>query len=321
MDSAMFDVRRVQDVIFSHGSWHEWQIKARGDYDEFLAWAKSTRGVSKKGEREGYRDINGNNFSFRSAKTRLHNLVIELEALSVLEQSWEMEHPINTIMGYYSPKRIRIQYSATNALALYKSAVEQGTFEKMQESCALFMRKRGRDWEVATSSDYPASDIEDEEDGPKGFKANLKQRQFINRSQIPAVEAQGAKAEVDAAPDRKRRRTDAVLSFNQDTYIRTEANVDVLRRAASHLDAETLDDDFVAAPTSGPSILRTTPLRVDARPKRGHKRRGLKRNDGCLRAWYRWDRRAHMEMKGLYRRGPWAAAHGSMHVDTSGHAF
>jgi hypothetical protein len=265
MDSAMFDVRRVQDVIFSHGSWHEWQIKARGDYDEFLAWAKSTRGVSKKGEREGYRDINGNNFSFRSAKTRLHNLVIELEALSVLEQSWEMEHPINTIMGYYSPKRIRIQYSATNALALYKSAVEQGTFEKMQESCALFMRKRGRDWEVATSSDYPASDIEDEEDGPKGFKANLKQRQFIN-------EAQGAKAEVDAAPDRKRRRTDAVLSFNQDTYIRTEANVDVLRRAASHLDAETLDDDFVAAPTSGPSILRTTPLRVDARPKRGHKR-------------------------------------------------
>jgi hypothetical protein len=36
MDSAMFDVRRVQDVIFSHGSWHEWQIKARGDYDEFL---------------------------------------------------------------------------------------------------------------------------------------------------------------------------------------------------------------------------------------------------------------------------------------------
>jgi hypothetical protein len=43
------------------------------------------------------------------------------------------------------------------------------------------MQKRGRDWEVATSPDYPASDSEDEEDAPKGFKANPEQRHFINR--------------------------------------------------------------------------------------------------------------------------------------------
>jgi hypothetical protein len=68
-------------------------------------------------------------------------------------------------------------------------------------------------------------------------------------------------------------------------------------------------------------MLRTTSLRIDPRPKRHHKGQGLKRNDGSLRAWYRWDRRAHMVTKGLYRKGPWAATHGFVNVDTSGHAF
>jgi hypothetical protein len=124
MHSAMFDVRQSQDVILSHGGWHEWQTEVRGDHEEGLAWAKSTKGTKKRSGLARNRDINGNDFSFRSAKTRLHSLAIELDELPVLEQAWEIHHPINIMMGCHSPKQIRIQYSAANTIALYNGSVE-----------------------------------------------------------------------------------------------------------------------------------------------------------------------------------------------------
>jgi hypothetical protein len=128
-----------------------------------LAWVKITREASKKSGLAENRDINGNDFSFQSAKMRLHNLATEFAGLSVMEQAWETEHPINIMMGCHSPKKICMQYCATNATTLYNCAVKQGTISKMQENCTTFMRKRGRDWDVAASFSYPDSDSEDEE--------------------------------------------------------------------------------------------------------------------------------------------------------------
>jgi hypothetical protein len=318
MNSAMFDVRRSQELILSHGGWHEWQERSRKDYGAAMVWAKTTRGANRKTGRKGLIDINGHDCSYRFAKTRLHNLAIELEELSVLEQAWEIEQPAEVIKGTNSPKMMRLQYSASNAIALYNGAVKQDTFSKLQNNCAEFMRKRGRDWEVSTSPDYPQSDSEDEDIAYQIFKTNRAQREFIDKSEVPAVES--VDNDQDAPSKRKRRRTDVTLSFNSDIYVRSEANVDNLRRAASNLDEDALEDNLIAAiPVPGASILRTTSLEVDPRPKRRYRRRELKKHDGPIRPWYRWDRRGHLGH--LYRRGSWAVSEGCVNVDTSGHTF
>jgi len=313
MNNAMFDVRRSQDLILGNGGVHAWQDKCRDD-KTMKTWERTVRGANRRIGREPIVNIHGEDSSYRASKTRLLNLAVQLEELSVLEQAWEMEQAPETGSPANSPKMRRMQYSATNAMALYNGAVDTGILTKLEENCMTYMRKRGRDYEASASPEYPDSDSDDEEDDCKHkyFDANGAQRTFINTSFGQPADGSDQDA---SPPKRKRRRIDASLTFNEDVYIRSESDVDVLRSSTLGLDADFLEEDSLA-PSLSPSILRTTPLKIDPRPRRAYRKRGLNKHDGALRPTLRWDRRSKW-----YQRGAWAVGEDSEVVNTSGSRF
>lgn len=312
----MHDVRRSQEIILSHGGVHDWREKSRGSPESFRLFENTVKGGSKKSGRKGTIDIHGNDASYRSAKKRLHNLAIELGELSVLERAWELEQPPEPGFLAGTLKKDRMQYSATNAVALYNGAIQQGVFGKLEENCASYMRKRGREWEASVKQEYPESDTEDETMRHKWFKTNAAQRAFIDTSTGTGHEEGEEKNDTPPRPKCKRRRTDATVTLNEDAYVRKEADVDIFRYRVISLAMGSREDE--STPPPRPSILRTTTLTIDPRPRHPHTRRATKKHDGALRAGCRWTRRYGNDM---YTKGTWTVKEGSENVDTSGCRF
>lgn len=322
MNAAMYDVRRSQELILSNGGVERWRENCRNSGTSTAMWESTVRGGGggKHSGRKAIIDIHGNDSSFRSAKKRLHNLAIELEEISVQEKAWELEQSIETGSLSDLLKMKRMQYSATNAIALYTGAVNQGIFTQLEDDGERFMRKRGREWEISARPDYPESDTEDEETRHKFFKTNHVQRDFIDGdwSSAGGMEDEGDEASPSPSqPKRKRRRMDAGVVFNPDTYIRFDADVDSLRFQATGI-VEVDGGDEQSCPYAPTSILRTTPLKIDPCPHRHYRKRALKKHDGALRPSRRWDRR--LNAKG-YRPGLWTVGAESEIVDTSGYSF
>lgn len=311
MNNAMFDVRRSQDLILGNGGVHAWQDKCRDD-KTMKTWERTVRGANRRIGRQPVFNIHGEDGSYRASKTRLLNLALQLEELSVLEQAWELEQPPEIGSPANSPKMRRMQYSATKAMALYNHGVETGILAKLEEDCTTYMRKRGRDYEASASPEYPDSDSDDEDFKHKYFDANAAQRTFINTSFGRL--ADGGDQDT-SLPKRKRRRVDASLKFNEDVYIRSENDIDALRSSTLGLQADFQEEDS-PAPSPPPSILRTTPLKVDPRPRREYRKRGLNKHDGALRYTMRGDRRTKW-----YQRGAWALGEESDVVNTSGNGL
>ncbi|KAH3974562.1 hypothetical protein HBH64_137750 [Parastagonospora nodorum] len=308
MNNAMFDVRRSQDLILGNGGVHTWRDKCRDD-KTMKMWERTVRGANRRIGREPIVNIHGEDGSYRASKTRLLNLALKLEELSALERAWEMEQPPETSSPANSPKMRRMQFSATNAMALYNGAVETGIFTKLEEDCKIYMRKRGRDYQASASPEFPDSDSDDEDFKHKFFNANAAQQTFIDTS-FPQLADQDT-----SPPKRKRRRIDASLALNEEVYIRSENDVDALRSYTLGLYADVVEKDS-PAPSPPASILRTTPLKIDPRPRRAYRKRGLNKYDGALRYTVRWDRRTKW-----YQRGAWAVGEESDVVNTSGNGY
>jgi hypothetical protein len=229
MNNAMHDLQRSQEIIMSHSGVHQWRDKTRKSQYFYNQWESKVRGGVRK-----IMDIHGNDASYRSAKKRLYNLAIELGEWSVLERAWELEKESEPEVFAAEPevfaaepglltaemeKMERMEFSATNAVALYNGALQQGVFRKVDDGCERYTQKRGREWEVSASAEYPES--EGEEDRPtrhRWFKTNAAQRKFIDASEVRALERDG---DVHVSqPKRKRRRTDANVRFNDEVYVR-----------------------------------------------------------------------------------------------------
>jgi hypothetical protein len=193
---------------------------------------------------------------------------------------------------------------------------------RVEKDCVRFMRKRGRDWEVSTDPDYPSSDSEYEpEDAHKRFKANPAQRNFIVTSSVPEVSAN-----VEDQPRKpKRRRVDYTLAFNEEVYVRSEAEVDEIWPASS-----TRNVNSLKATSSPASILRTTARTakphdidrrpLDPRPSQPHNTRPLKKLTKPRRS-IRWHRGRRAREKGAYSKGLWAVPEDRVNVNTSGYEF
>jgi hypothetical protein len=193
---------------------------------------------------------------------------------------------------------------------------------RVEKDCVRFMRKRGRDWEVSTDPDYPSSDSEYEpEDAHKRFKANPAQRNFIVTSSVPEVSAN-----VEDQPRKpKRRRVDDTLDFNEETYVRSETDVDEIWSASS-----TQNVNSLKAPSPPPSVLRTTarkakrcridPRPLDSRPSQPHYTRPLKKLAESRRS-IRWHRGRRAREKGAYSKALWAVPEDRVNVNTSGYEF
>ncbi|KAH7391107.1 hypothetical protein DE146DRAFT_758523 [Phaeosphaeria sp. MPI-PUGE-AT-0046c] len=204
----------------------KWYNKCRGGSEANSACTIACQGPSpKKYKGKSIYDNNGNKYGFHSAEVRLHNLVMDLSDVLAQEDAWERRHPheANTMT-------IRTQYSATNALAIYKQFVNEGAIDRVEQASMKACTKRGLEWEAAAHSDYPVGEELDETRHTK-LKANITQRKFI-RDQVRRSKKPYSKEDkygAEPPSKRKRRCTDAKVSWNTETYIHEEANFDRLR--------------------------------------------------------------------------------------------
>ncbi|KAL1795020.1 hypothetical protein ACET3X_006836 [Alternaria dauci] len=343
-EACMNGLQSMQDRIYNLGGLVEWQ-KIQTEYHcKAYEWMPNS-GIEKKKRRAPYTDATGTNVSYRHRKRQLVHLITELEALSEMETAWEAKQLPENSDIYNEQVRLRKQYSTTAALHWYEDTMDNGFLGRIEDDCNYKCRKVGRHWEVAFEADFP--DSENTGDGPieekkrkalerhtKNFKwetLTKDQRKYIEGSKISKVRKKDKKRKTkksdDASlqPTRKRRREDASVSFNEDVYVRTDADVDVLRKAASSLSEEFLEEPASKKPRTG--ILRTTrlerpeeynttiPFDSDSKPKRPHHVIPLNGKDGPMRDVTK----SRMRRKRRdYYRGQWAVPQGSELVDTSG---
>jgi hypothetical protein len=250
---------------------------------------------------------------------RLFNLALEFEELRELEQTWELKQPPEDKNAPHCSKKDRMQYSATNALALYKGAIAQGTFTKLEAVSSTCGRKRGIDWEVSTDPKYP--DGEHEWPVATGFHASEEQRKFIESSNVPADDEDKTETEGKDVPERKRRRVDTNVTFNLVSYVMFGADVDELRYAIRQLPAigPESEDPCASPPGSQETLPETRPLDSYCSPNRTYFHMPLSKLGTlgrCPSSFHRESKRADKYFPGI-----WAAVMGRELVDTSGESF
>ncbi|KAF2820288.1 hypothetical protein CC86DRAFT_471401 [Ophiobolus disseminans] len=225
---AMHDVQRVQDLILNRGGITEWRKKIEGGETSWEHYNNSVRGSKPKASRNGTIDINGNDSSYRSAKMRLANLLVEFEDMSVLERGYDIAPPLENDAQDIETKTAHMQYSATNAISLYNAAAEEGKLEKLNEVESEAMHRRGK---VKYRKALEETDSEEEstdESEELSLPASKRVRSDLDGTPPRPLEA------------RARKKPGAKVSFD-----RLDSNHTIIQ------------------PVSAPKILRTTPSEVD----------------------------------------------------------
>ncbi|KAF1835688.1 hypothetical protein BDW02DRAFT_629358 [Decorospora gaudefroyi] len=308
IDHHKDQLKSTQDIILEYGGIQRWRQSIEHSNGSLRDWNIHVMGGFNR-KQPVYRDNNGDDISYRHKKRMLHTTVRELETLSEAERVWEERQPEKDQNAAVEQIRLNKEWSATNALQMYKQYVEDGVIDRLEEDCKAFARKRGRDWQVAALPDYPGPEVTTRKERKSGWTCpTAEQRAFIKKAPIPFPKPTDVP---DLPPKRERRRKGPRVSFNDEVYVRTDADIDSLRLSATSLSEEFLES---ASATLGSS---TTGLSVHPMPSRPHIVIPLSTRDGQPRdPGQGHSKRNFRGYKPEF--GKWAVPDGKELVDTSG---
>ncbi|KAI4948891.1 hypothetical protein J4E86_008240 [Alternaria arbusti] len=291
VDASMKTLQHIQEFINAHDGLSQWKENLEGHY------AKSTYHVASLGGKKG-KNVNGTDVSYRHCKRNLVNLINEIEDLSEMELAWEAKQPPENKDVHVQHVRLRKQYSATAALHWYRDTEHNGFIGRVEEDCESFSQRLGRRWTIASDPDFPDRDGHEQDLEWKSLKKI--QHKLLNESDIPKVQRTDV---AEQLPRRKRRREGASVSWNENVYVRTDADVDVLRKAFRTTPLEVTRE-----------LIPATPVANGSNPIRPHYVIPLSRN-GPPRDVARSSMCRHRRR---YVKGQWAVPEGSEIIDTSG---
>jgi hypothetical protein len=188
------------------------------DAMQAMAWSQRVHGGSRS--RKSYVDIDedGKDWSHRHAKKRLHNFLDDLKILADREREWNCAHP---------GRIAESEGLAIRTLNAYEKVNRTRPVEMLEHYEHLFARERGRDMQIAAHENYPL-DVMEPKDANRWFHTTFEQREFIRRSDVPSVK-EDKYVEMPRKP-----KTQVVkhVAFEEKVYVRTEADIDVLRTMA-----------------------------------------------------------------------------------------
>jgi hypothetical protein len=325
MVRAVIELHNIDEHIKKHrGSVTSWQeltndpsLPFERRVREGRCWHELVRGGDARHEIDvipGHHDS-----SHRYAKIRLKNLVQEIRRLRKQEIAWEDAHDSSVEGLPEEEMRLIRGRSASVALRFYGARRRHDpekpnvlTVQHVEEECAKSARKRSRDWEVSTDAYYPKDDWKGEM--PQGrWKMTPEQQTVIEWSNVPHIEAAEriAEAKRTKAPPRKKRRTEARVSFDPQVYLCSEADVDKLRIEDRHASLNVLES---VEQDSRPNMAPSTKAPTVFAPKRPYTTEAL--NEGPYDKAGRFIRHRH----DFWAR-KWKAPKGMETVDTSGCSF
>jgi hypothetical protein len=216
---------------------------------------------------------NGNGESHRDAKNRMHNLVTELKELKKMERKWKKKNKLVL-------SRDQALFTATSAMRYYK------TWCRAKGIIQQFMLEIST--RLAESEDYF-------QDGQPLGRTNMTPDQHASLRALTVAYKEQAYAHASALQatlsKEKKRRTNSRVSFNPETYVCAEADVDILRHRAS----AAMQDEVDPKPTAHD----IPPPKSTSAPKQPYIVRPLK--DYMSRSQSFYDRHSP-----YYKRGSWA---------------
>jgi hypothetical protein len=255
----------------------------QGKFDDYTFFRLCVRGGSCSRPEDADLDHDGKDRSHRHAKKRLHNLLDELQDLAEQEAEWAEFQITSSTESSQQMDVLCMPFSATAALKYHHSKEQDGSTGYLETDNAEFARNRGREWEISLHPNYP-QDPSERDDAHQFFRTTPEQHAFIEASTLPLTDPR----EYVAIPRHKKRHVDARVTFSPKIYVRTDADIDVLR-------AQVVASSKVARKQS-----------FDVRP--------LNKGPGREQWLYR-PGTIH------YKLGQWTASRGNVIVDTSGCAF
>lgn len=207
--------------------------------------------------------------SFPRGKTQVLNKVTELEDVSAGEKAWEANNPPESrdeeTKKQFDDARY---YTATAAVARWHAHTKKA-FEKVEELSAKLSRKRGREMEISAYPDFP-----DPQDTylDRAYYLTQEQKDFIDAAASP--DSNDAEGDRDLSTiKRKRHRLTLTVDFDTHTYVRSEADIDLLFAPPAGLTLDFLEDTH--APPPPRSILRTASQHMHPLPRRTYKVKDL----------------------------------------------
>lgn len=148
------------------------------------------------------------------------NVLAKLEGLATQEAKWAKNNG-----EWLGP-------SAKRALQMYEHAVSSGLLSTVQDGAAIYSRARGLVNESVLKRKRDTEDNEDEEEEEEEA-ADLAKK--LSRGIIPGAYSpeQSLTGTVAQAPPKRKRRSIEGVSFHPDVFVRTDADIDVLRKSAT----------------------------------------------------------------------------------------
>jgi hypothetical protein len=252
-------------------------------YNANIAWTQLVRGGDRAHPENAYTDDYGKDWSLRHVKKRLHNVLDEVQDLAVQEAKWSRE---NTACDANLMPR-----PASAVLRFYHWLLQTGKLEFLQAYDAYLARLRGRAWEISLDPNYP----EDPSELVHHYLKTPEQSDFIKASKLPLAEQQ----EYFMTPRSRNRRPGARVTFAPKVFVRSEADIDVVRKQSLSVSNMTRKSfSRLRALFAKPSVevhdLSDEPCRAQT----------------CFRRPYN-----------VGACGSWSAPEGSVAVDTSGDNF
>jgi hypothetical protein len=275
---GILDLDHIDHCIDSKGGVGRWRqcvhdrIMSREEWrDEHVLCSKSVKGGGPRNKHVEY-DKDGKDTSHRYAKTRLHNLLTELEGLAEAETTWYEKRITATELS--SRKECsELSFSATKSLQYYNDRIH--IIRRIEDQNAIFSRNRGREWEITSDPACP-HDTDDSKYAHMFYSLTPGQRAFIKASSVPHVSYD----KYIGAPAKPKLRTNAHVFFNPEVHVRSGNDINTLRdqgMVSSDKAYDTYPLDFQ------PDLWRSMGLRRCHRYWRGYKQSQKVDTSG-----YRW---------------------------------
>jgi hypothetical protein len=117
---------------------------------------------------------------------------------------------------------------ATTVLNHYYQLLRTGKLNHLVAFEVYFARIRGREWVISLDPKYPEDSSDRAHDYSHYYLKTPEQRAFIKASTVPLAEQK----EYSQTSRRKGRRAGAKVTFAPEIFVRSEADIDVLRKQA-----------------------------------------------------------------------------------------
>jgi hypothetical protein len=196
-------------------------------YFEYIQFLRCVRGGSRSHPCDAHVNINGIDWSHRHAKKRLHNRVNELLRLVRVQADWAIKKTASSANSVQNMDIVQRPFTVAHALQYYYSKVKDGSIHCLEAEDEEYARKRGREWEISLDPNYPPDPFEqDASEAHRHFKTTPEQRAFIEGSTLPFKDEN----EYIAAPCKEKRGTGKKVTFNPNVAVRSDADIDVLRK-------------------------------------------------------------------------------------------